>query len=147
MNIKAIKTDYSGVTFKSKTEAIFARMLDQMGYKWEYEPEFYQVGSYVPDFWVGAPLMSCVVELKPSEPTQSYKNRLFDIFTSEKYALVDGVLVCASPYGDEPTFYASKPNIDFIEERLWVGVPFTGSIEMKARLLLAKDYRFDLAGN
>jgi hypothetical protein len=144
MSIKATKTEYNGIVFRSKSEAIFARMLDQLGYRWEYEPEYFQVGSYTPDFWVCAPLMCCVVEYKPAEPTQAYKDKLFDIFTSEKYRLVHGVLVYASPFDIDAGFHAIRPNTELEEEKAWIGAPFTGTVEMRARLSDAKEYRFDL---
>lgn len=47
-----IPTDYKGVRFRSKSEAIFARALELRGYEiWEYEPRGFEVADWCPDFW------------------------------------------------------------------------------------------------
>lgn len=35
---KAIKTEYKGIVFDSKSEAVFARALDLVGHEWAYHP-------------------------------------------------------------------------------------------------------------
>ena len=63
--ITAIPSYYSGVTFRSKSEATFARWCDSWNIVWDYEPEGLQFGnvSYVPDFWL--PEGKTIVEIKP----------------------------------------------------------------------------------
>lgn len=50
------KTKYKGITFKSAYEAQVAKYLDEIGAKWEYEPETYEFvppkSHYTPDFKV-----------------------------------------------------------------------------------------------
>lgn len=38
MNIKAIRTEYRGIVFDSKSEAVFARTLDLAGLRWKHHP-------------------------------------------------------------------------------------------------------------
>jgi hypothetical protein len=52
--IKAIETHYAGCRFRSRLEARWAVFLDQLGIKWDYEPEGFELqsGRYLPDFWL-----------------------------------------------------------------------------------------------
>jgi hypothetical protein len=59
MFVKAIETEYKGVTFRSRVEARWAVFFDALSIPWEYEKatywfegERYQ-GGYKPDFWIG----------------------------------------------------------------------------------------------
>lgn len=68
--LPAIPTTYNGVKFKSRLEARFAVFFDQMGVRWEYEPEGYRLPSqwYAPDFWLPDPQgrgRGVWVEVKP----------------------------------------------------------------------------------
>lgn len=47
----AIATMYRGYEFRSKQEARYAVLFDQMGWKWAYEPV--DLGGWIPDFWLG----------------------------------------------------------------------------------------------
>lgn len=64
--INAIPTQYKGIEFRSRTEARWAVFLDELGFKWEYEPEGYQLlsGWYLPDFWL--PEIDSFLEVKPT---------------------------------------------------------------------------------
>jgi hypothetical protein len=71
--IKARKTEYCGVQFKSKSEAIFARALHILGYLWAYEPEHLRwINGYVPDFIVSHLFSNTIIEYKPKMPTATY---------------------------------------------------------------------------
>ena len=51
--IKAIETKYKGYCFRSRLEAGWAVFFENLGYKWEYEPEGFDLGDgvyYLPDF-------------------------------------------------------------------------------------------------
>lgn len=48
MAIKPILTDYRGITFRSKLEARWAYLFDQLGLNWQYEPNG---PATAPDFW------------------------------------------------------------------------------------------------
>lgn len=62
--IKAIKTKYAGVTFRSRLEANWAAFFDLMGWKWEYEP--IDLDGWSPDFLLrGSDGMEVFVEVKP----------------------------------------------------------------------------------
>lgn len=68
-DIDAIKTTYSGQTFKSRLEANMAYVLDEIGYEWIYEPESFLLDNgehYQPDFYV--PELNLWVE------TRGYRN-------------------------------------------------------------------------
>lgn len=76
--MRAVKTEYRNVVFRSKSEAIFARCLDLAGSAWQYEPKdaIHQC-KHRWDFIV------CIqdkypiyLEYKPSEPTRTYVSNL-----------------------------------------------------------------------
>ena len=67
MEIKAIETSYKGYKFRSRLEARYAIFFDSLGWKWEYEPEgFDLLGEYyLPDFILFSNEKSYWVEVKP----------------------------------------------------------------------------------
>jgi hypothetical protein len=70
MTIKAIETKYKGYRFRSRLEARWAVAFDELGVKWEYEPQGYdlgEIGWYLPDFWL--PTQKCWIEIKSVEPS------------------------------------------------------------------------------
>lgn len=51
--MKPIETHYKGYRFRSRLEARWAVFFDALGYRWEYEPEGFELGfgeRYLPDF-------------------------------------------------------------------------------------------------
>lgn len=66
MTINAIETYYAGHRFRSRLEARWAIVFDNLGVKWEYEPQGYRVGEqgrpYLPDFYL--PSLGWWVEVK-----------------------------------------------------------------------------------
>ena len=70
--MQAIETQYAGCKFRSRLEARWAVLLDNLGLEWMYEPQPYPTpaGVYLPDFWLpnwrGAGLW---LEIKGTEPT------------------------------------------------------------------------------
>ena len=53
--MKAIRTYYNGILFRSKLEAQWAKFFDKIGIKWIYEPEGYTFADgtqYLPDFYL-----------------------------------------------------------------------------------------------
>ncbi|MEX3101208.1 MULTISPECIES: hypothetical protein [unclassified Streptomyces] len=54
MTVHAIETYYAGHLFRSRLEARWAVVFDNLGIRWEYEPQGYRVGgqrrAYLPDF-------------------------------------------------------------------------------------------------
>lgn len=62
--IKARPTEYSGIHFRSRLEAVWASFFDEMGWVWEYEPDV--GGAYIPDFLLhGTGDRRVYVEVKP----------------------------------------------------------------------------------
>lgn len=52
-NLKPIQTFYNGIKFRSRLEAKWAVVFDELGVKWKYEAEGYELPSgnrYLPDF-------------------------------------------------------------------------------------------------
>lgn len=67
--IKAIETVYNGYKFRSRLEARWAVFFDELGVKYEYEPEGFVLdehGWYLPDFWLVD--ANWFVEIKPQGP-------------------------------------------------------------------------------
>lgn len=62
MTIQAIETAYAGCRFRSRLEARWAVFFNALDFKWEYEPQGFQVSwrlrlddekfNYLPDFWL-----------------------------------------------------------------------------------------------
>lgn len=66
-DIKPIQTNYKGYLFRSRLEARWALFFDEMGIKYEYEPEGFVLGDstcYLPDFYL--PECKTYVEVKGS---------------------------------------------------------------------------------
>lgn len=80
--IKTIETQYKGYRFRSRLEARWAVFLDAIGWRWEYEPEGFELSDgtrYLPDFLLRAgkqadgfrldsPMLW--LEIKPIRPTE-----------------------------------------------------------------------------
>jgi len=63
MAITAIPTTYRGIEFRSRLEAKWASVFDQLGWKYEYEP--IDLHGYIPDFVLQWP-QPVIVEIKPA---------------------------------------------------------------------------------
>lgn len=63
--MKAIETSFKGYKFRSRLEARWAVYLEEIGIKWEYEKEGYDLDGiwYLPDFWL--PQVNMWAEVKP----------------------------------------------------------------------------------
>lgn len=62
--MNAIETTYKGYKFRSRLEAKWACMFDQLGWDWEYEP--IDFNGYIPDFYVTFGMSNWYVEIKPA---------------------------------------------------------------------------------
>lgn len=147
---EAIPTEYAGVVFRSKSEAIFAKALEIAGLSWEYEPNGFVASSgWTPDFLVVAvykrphSLRFVLVEYKPSEPTDTYKNQLFNKFKeADKGNLCHYVLFSGSPFNDDPKImleYGRSNGVIKDQSEGWLATRIIDS------LTEAKNTRFDLA--
>lgn len=151
-------TEYRGVRFRSKSEAVFARNLDLSRIPWRYEPEFFRVEDWVPDFYLGVELkqplgfMPLVLEFKPGEPTETYMDELLGRYVG---FLRDPVMCGAVAFG----ILAASP-FDSERERFFYQITegdadhtfgWTENVPGIARYLTryfdeALKFRFDLAG-
>ena len=73
--IKAIPTNYRGITFRSRLEAHWAVFFDVLGIKYHYELEGFDLGHtcYLPDFFL--PGKNVWLEIKPKPPTNEEWNK------------------------------------------------------------------------
>lgn len=67
--IKAIPTKHRGITFRSRLEAHWAVFFDELGIKYHYELQGFDLGHvcYLPDFFL--PEHNIWIEIKPKAPT------------------------------------------------------------------------------
>ena len=139
-----VETEYRGVVFRSKSEAILARNFDLLGLLWIYEPtRFIQGDLWVPDFWIITPLSSgpgfCsrILEYKPRTPTDTYKAKLGRRFDEVLQMLpcADCFLIVADPF--DPFKCVSFEHWNF---RSWLPLPFNWCDAIHE----AADFRFDL---
>lgn len=84
--ITAIPTTYAGSRFRSRTEARWAVFFTQLGWRWEYEPEGFQLpsGRYLPDFLLYHPSGRRWFEVKPFEGTAPTDARWVDLARGSK---------------------------------------------------------------
>jgi hypothetical protein len=62
MSLHAIPTNYRGINFRSRLEAKYAAMFDQLRWRWDYEP--IDLGGWIPDFAIQG-VIPILVEIKP----------------------------------------------------------------------------------
>jgi hypothetical protein len=105
--IKAIETIYNGYKFRSRLEARWAVFFDEMGIKYEYEPEGFilKSGNYLPDFYISD--MNLYVEIKPDESLIEERDiyRWME-FSEEK----DLLLICGSPSKESLILFCKHNN-------------------------------------
>lgn len=87
-SMKAIETRYAGHRFRSRLEARYAVFFDQLGIRWQYEPQGFEFAGrkYLPDFLL--PDTETWVEVKGDEATLDY-----ELMESFAYALPRGARV------------------------------------------------------
>ena len=163
--LKARPTEYKGVRFRSKSEAVFARCLDlspRCG-GWTYEPEGYR---HPWDFCIQMPCSCChcnrqaVIEYKPSAPTETYIREASDAamldFPPQEDPILptDVFLVWGSPWntaGSVDTGFEIYPLMSshsalYADSDGWYGTQCIGHILGITPFMSqdAKSYRFDL---
>lgn len=121
--MKAIKTGYKGIVFRSRTEAKWAVFFDKVGFIWEYEPEGFTLSDgrwYLPDFKVKTPQGKDIwYEVKPTQDKDDgkfsklmedlhreygVKKSTGDIDSKTKPTPPRGELLVGSPYDFYHTF-------------------------------------------
>jgi len=64
MTFKAIPTKYKDIEFRSRLEAKWACVFDEIGWAWDYEP--IDLDGYIPDFILKFPHGNMLCEVKPA---------------------------------------------------------------------------------
>jgi hypothetical protein len=85
--IKTIPTKYNGTQFRSRLEARWAVVFDELGLTWYYEYEGFDLSSgwYLPDFYLPdleyrideKYIFGVYVEIKPQYPTDEQMNKMY----------------------------------------------------------------------
>ena len=134
--IKARPTEYNGVVYDSKSEAVFAKALDDAGFVSVYHPQDVK-SPHVWDFLSVAPETGVpfLIEYKPVMPTQTYLMQLYERACEEDRR---AFLVYGNPWDGKP--YIAFPLLRGREDSV---VKFCYGIT-KADGFKAKQYRFDL---
>ena len=151
--MEAIKTMFKGKEFRSKTEAMFALILDksQGQYsRWTYEEQRFKTPSnYVPDFvrYYGVEAFLSdfisVIELKPSIPTQTYIEHLEKQFNwlkaNDKFEFINWYCLCIfNPYDricEQVILEDGKLLVENLERPAWFKDEYFDMV---------LNYRFDL---
>lgn len=109
--IKAIDTVYKGRRYRSRLEARWSVVFDELGLPFEYEKEGYELpsGWYLPDFWLRT--LDCWIEIKGNAPT----------LKEEQLAGELAVATCKKVY----IFYGDIPSGEFGQGG-YQYVPFQG---------------------
>lgn len=96
--IKAIETRYQGFLMRSRLEARWAVWLTNIGAKWEYESQGYDISGtwYLPDFWISS--FQMFMEIKSIE----VKEREIDLCAQLSFVR-PVLLVSGSPWPREYT--------------------------------------------
>lgn len=123
--MKVRPTEYKGIRFDSKSEAVFARTLDLSGHQWIYHPaahcghewdflvfrkpiqweQWAFVGGhrYISPFEAVSTPGAVLVEYKPSEPTMTYVDWLTDSQRSDPF---ESVVVWGNPWSKTDAAYS-----------------------------------------
>lgn len=147
MNAVARPTEYRGIAFRSKSEAIVARAFDLLHISWFYEPN---VGDtcygWRPDFFISWPWKSrpgfspLLLEFKPIDPTDTYREELLERFERIQSPWVIPALLVVDP------FDCSRPA--FIDQCLggsWRRLDSPGMVHaLSSTIWNARSHRFDL---
>lgn len=158
MNRIARPTEYNGIQYRSKCEAMFALWLDLKypNAAVEYEPDWAEVDDYVPDFAYSMPIPAyptqrmcvfetwvAIIEYKPARPTFTYldavSKKLRAIAKREGHiaAKVCAFVYWGSVYTADRGIFTIGRHGGFLETDIpmnWLGV------HEKA----IRDFRFDL---
>lgn len=147
---KAKPTEYKGIRFRSKSEAMFAYILDNRwdGF-WFYEP--YQVDDYLVDFSLitkneGTYPIEFLIEYKPSSPTDTYLEFVFSKYHELKEKAfgkrVSFMLISLNMYDSsfdaEEYYFNPDSDVGYIKR------PDTEADVWENWAREARNYRFDL---
>lgn len=146
--IEARPTEYSGVVFRSKSEAIMARCFELAGFNWYYEVAHEACpDGWEPDFTTLKVValsprrihtLTSVWEFKPRMPTNTYLEKLekdFALFWRKNYAVY---LIVADPFDDS----SSRQIFEFDHE--WIRCPPASEEYLFRHIPAARKHRYDL---
>ena len=109
----AIKTNYKGITFRSRLESRFATLMDELHIRYIYEPMKYNLidgGTYMIDFFL--PDQQLYVELKPKWPHIEEESKCEQMSARGfRVALLYGSSLHKPPFRSE--FYKGKSHRDY----------------------------------
>lgn len=106
-SIKPIETVYNGYQFRSRLEARWAVFFDNLGIKYEYEPEGYVLRNgkwYLPDFFLPKPF-GIYVEIKHTN--FSGIGNCYELFCTTNRPVI---LCKGDPLNNDITFIANSSN-------------------------------------
>lgn len=128
MDIKPIPTKAFGITFRSRLEARWATYFTEMGFKFCYEYEGFDLGAfgfYLPDFWL--PQVKMWAEVKPVEFTsiETVKCSALQKNSGCACLMLDGQpdfrSYFESPHlNDDNSGWSDRPIIDYIVDDLYL---------------------------
>lgn len=101
--MKAKMTEYKGVYFRSRLEARWCEFFENLGVRFEYEPEKQttSIGGYIPDFYFRS--LKTWVEIKGARPTAAELTKLEDVCReTNKTGLIISSYPKVYPFGFEP---------------------------------------------
>lgn len=89
MTLQAIETQYNGYRFRSRLEARYAVLFDQLGIEYLYEHQGYYLGSdlgnYLPDFYI--PSRNAFFEIKGRKPSPVEKEKIGRLVSQSEGAI------------------------------------------------------------
>lgn len=100
VTIKPIQTRAYGHHFRSRLEARWAVFFDNLGFRWEYEPEGFDIDgeAYLPDFRVWTPQGEPIwYEIKPAHITADQKFEKFARALDPEFGAARAGLLSGSP--------------------------------------------------
>jgi hypothetical protein len=141
MNNISIQQEYSGTTYRSRTEARWAVLMDAAGVGFQYEPEGYALvsGWYVPDFWVSG--LNAFLEVKPEDLEIGPGHYIRERFLAEDLASLKKkpvLVACGWPHDEMNLVY-------FEPDRIMPELRPISDFFRADQIHHAKSYRFDWA--
>lgn len=125
--MKAIDTSYNGYLFRSRLEARWAVFFDELGIRYEYEDQGYELSNgqwYLPDFWL--PDLKTFVEVKPRKSASSLRPAMALLKQLTTDSGCDTWLVAGVPEYDSYWGYRKEPKegaiaMDFVftDDEYW----------------------------
>lgn len=126
--MKVIETKYKGIIFRSRTEARWAVFMDEIGVRYDYEPEAYELEKgivYLPDFWI--PSIETYLEIKPDKPNSFEEKKAFLLARKRTKRVIVFVGNPVLPSNDIHSGYMYFPSGSADEYYWWCECPMCGA--------------------